>query len=244
MRPGCYDIDARIADMDIERDLGVALLPVARRRVLRCRLLPGRPTRSSVWPACGPGTTGTSRSGPAPTPSGSSRCSSPGWPTWPSRASEVRANAAPGLQGGQLPRVPGPARAARRSSPGQWDPFFAACEETGTVVCLHTGASSWAPLPSPDPPFELLPTLFPVNALVAGGRVAVVGGPPALPRPRRRHVRGRASAGSRCSSTASTTCCATRPPGHESDGLAVGPAPQRGPRVGTSGSAPSTTRRP
>jgi predicted TIM-barrel fold metal-dependent hydrolase len=35
------------------------------------------------------------------------------------------------------------------------------------VVCLHTGASSWAPLPSPDPPFELLPTVFPVNALLA-----------------------------------------------------------------------------
>ena len=50
---------------------------------------------------------------------------------------------------------------------GHWDPLFAACEETGTVVCLHTGASAWAPLPSPDPPFELLPTLFPVNALVA-----------------------------------------------------------------------------
>ena len=37
------------------------------------------------------------------------------------------------------------------------------------MVCLHTGASSWAPLPSPDPPFELLPTLFPVNALIAAG---------------------------------------------------------------------------
>ena len=50
---------------------------------------------------------------------------------------------------------------------GAWDPFFAACEETSTVVCLHTGASGWAPLPSPDPPFELFPTLFPVNALLA-----------------------------------------------------------------------------
>ena len=48
-----------------------------------------------------------------------------------------------------------------------WDRFFDACQETGTVVCLHTGASSWAPLPSPDPPFELLPTVFPVNALLA-----------------------------------------------------------------------------
>ena len=29
---------------------------------------------------------------------------------------------------------------------GHWDPLMAACEETGTVVCLHTGASAWAPL--------------------------------------------------------------------------------------------------
>jgi predicted TIM-barrel fold metal-dependent hydrolase len=48
-----------------------------------------------------------------------------------------------------------------------WDPFFEACEDTGTVVCLHTGASAWAPLPSPGPPFALLPTVFPVNALLA-----------------------------------------------------------------------------
>jgi predicted TIM-barrel fold metal-dependent hydrolase len=50
---------------------------------------------------------------------------------------------------------------------GAWDPLFAACQETDTVVCLHTGASSWAPFASPDPPFELFPTLFPVNALIA-----------------------------------------------------------------------------
>ena len=43
---------------------------------------------------------------------------------------------------------------------GHWDPLLAACEETETVVCLHTGSSSWAPVPSDDPPFELLPTLF------------------------------------------------------------------------------------
>ncbi len=50
---------------------------------------------------------------------------------------------------------------------GHWDPLLAACEETGTVVCLHTGSSSWVPLPCDDPPFELLPTLFSVNAYVA-----------------------------------------------------------------------------
>ena len=34
-------------------------------------------------------------------------------------------------------------------------------------MCLHTGSASWAPVPCDDPPFELLPTLFPVNAFLA-----------------------------------------------------------------------------
>jgi predicted TIM-barrel fold metal-dependent hydrolase len=50
---------------------------------------------------------------------------------------------------------------------GDWDPFLAACAETGTVLCLHTGSSGWAPIPSPDPPFELFPTMFPASSLVA-----------------------------------------------------------------------------
>ena len=73
----------------------------------------------------------------------------------------------PGLQGGQLPRVPGPARLPVHLHQPTGTAFFEACQDTDTVVCLHTGASSWAPLPSPDPPFELLPTVFPVNALIA-----------------------------------------------------------------------------
>jgi len=81
-------------------------------------------------------------------------------------ASEVRANAARGFVAVSFPEFPAQLGLPSIFS-GEWDPFFAACEETGTVVCLHTGASSWAPLPSPDPPFELLPTLFPVNALIA-----------------------------------------------------------------------------
>jgi predicted TIM-barrel fold metal-dependent hydrolase len=50
---------------------------------------------------------------------------------------------------------------------GYWDPFFAACEETETVICLHTGSSSWAPITSPDAPFEAIASLFPANALIA-----------------------------------------------------------------------------
>ncbi len=66
-------------------------------------------------------------------------------------AAEVRANAAKGFKAVSFPEFP-----ARLNLPsifsGAWDPFFAACEETDTVVCLHTGSAGWAPLPSPDPP--------------------------------------------------------------------------------------------
>ncbi|HUY63696.1 MAG TPA: amidohydrolase family protein [Acidimicrobiales bacterium] len=81
-------------------------------------------------------------------------------------AEEIRRNAERGFKAVSFPEFP--AQLGLDSIfTGTWDPFFEACQETGTVVCLHTGASAWAPLPSPGPPFELLPTLFPVNALIA-----------------------------------------------------------------------------
>jgi predicted TIM-barrel fold metal-dependent hydrolase len=83
-------------------------------------------------------------------------------------AAEIRSNAARGFRAVSFPEFP-----AQLGYPSifteHWDPIFAACQETDTVICLHTGASAWAPLPSPDPPFELLPTVFPVNALLAAG---------------------------------------------------------------------------
>jgi predicted TIM-barrel fold metal-dependent hydrolase len=96
-------------------------------------------------------------------------------------ASELRANAARGFKAVSFPEFPAQLGLPSIFS-GQWDPFFAACEETDTVVCLHTGASSWAPLPSPDPPFELLPTLFPVNALLAAGEWVWSGVPLRFPK--------------------------------------------------------------
>jgi predicted TIM-barrel fold metal-dependent hydrolase len=48
-----------------------------------------------------------------------------------------------------------------------WDAFLAACEETGTVVCLHTASGAWTAATSPGAPLELYTTLFPVNALAA-----------------------------------------------------------------------------
>src|SRR5580704_11526930 len=42
---------------------------------------------------------------------------------------------------------------------GHWDPFVAACEETGTVICMHIGSSSKMPSTSPDAPPAVSSTL-------------------------------------------------------------------------------------
>jgi predicted TIM-barrel fold metal-dependent hydrolase len=167
MRPGCYDIDARIADMDLagiwaslcfpslvagfcgsvfsrarDKELGLACMRAWNR------------WHAEVWAAARP-----ERIIPLQLP-------------WLDDvavgADEIRSNAARGFRAVSFPEFP-----AQLGYPSiftdHWDPIFAACQETDTVVCLHTGASAWAPLPSPDPPFELLPTVFPVNALLAAG---------------------------------------------------------------------------
>lgn len=48
---------------------------------------------------------------------------------------------------------------------GAWDPLFAACEETETVVCMHIGSSSRMPQTSPDAPFIVSSTLTFQNAM-------------------------------------------------------------------------------
>ena len=179
MRPGCYDIDARIADMDVngvwasvcfpslvagfcgsvfmrsdDKDLGLACLRA------------WNDWHLEVWAG-----------------------------TYPERiialqlpwladvevgTEEIRRNAERGFKAVSFPEFP-----AQLGLPsiftGHWDPLLAACAETGTVVCMHTGASAWAPLPSPGPPFELLPTLFPVNALIAAAEWLWSGVPVRLP---------------------------------------------------------------
>jgi predicted TIM-barrel fold metal-dependent hydrolase len=50
---------------------------------------------------------------------------------------------------------------------GYWDPFFRACQETGTVVNLHVGSSGNVQRPSSDSPSEVMVALFPVNGMLA-----------------------------------------------------------------------------
>ncbi len=50
---------------------------------------------------------------------------------------------------------------------GYWDPFLAACVETGTVINLHVGSSGNVNRPSSDSPREAVIALFPVNGIFA-----------------------------------------------------------------------------
>ncbi|MDQ6695877.1 MAG: amidohydrolase [Actinomycetota bacterium] len=74
-------------------------------------------------------------------------------------AGEIRRNAERGFRAVTFPELP-----ERLGLPslhtGWWDPFMGACEETGTVICLHVGSSSSAPITSSDAPADTIGVLF------------------------------------------------------------------------------------
>jgi predicted TIM-barrel fold metal-dependent hydrolase len=80
-------------------------------------------------------------------------------------ADDVRRNAERGFKAVSFPENPVDLKLPAMIDE-HWDPFLRACEETETVVCLHNGSSSWTAARSPGAPLELYTSLFPVNALV------------------------------------------------------------------------------
>jgi predicted TIM-barrel fold metal-dependent hydrolase len=48
-----------------------------------------------------------------------------------------------------------------------WDPFWQACSDEGTVVCLHIGSSSQLVITSPEAPINVMITLQPMNIVQA-----------------------------------------------------------------------------
>ncbi len=74
-------------------------------------------------------------------------------------AREVRSNAERGFRAITFPELP-----ERLGLPslhtGYWDRLLAACADTGTVVCLHAGSSSTAPTTSTDAPSDTIGVLF------------------------------------------------------------------------------------
>jgi predicted TIM-barrel fold metal-dependent hydrolase len=52
-----------------------------------------------------------------------------------------------------------------------WDPFFRACEEEGTILCLHIGSSSELVITSIEAPINVMITLQPMNIVQAAADV-------------------------------------------------------------------------
>jgi predicted TIM-barrel fold metal-dependent hydrolase len=81
-------------------------------------------------------------------------------------ASQVRHNAGRGVRAvafSELPTYLG----LPSIYTGYWDPFFAACEETGTVIAMHIGSGTTTPKASPDSPDAVAATILFGNS-VAG----------------------------------------------------------------------------
>jgi predicted TIM-barrel fold metal-dependent hydrolase len=162
MRPGCYDPAARLLDMDtgwVEASMCFPTLP----RFCGQTFLEGHDKELGLacvvayndWMVdewCG-------GSGGRLIPLGII-------PLWDAElaASEVRRNAARGVHAVCFSELPYHLGLPTIHS-GYWEPFFAACAETGTVVAMHIGSSSKMPAASPDAPPSVSATLAFGNAM-------------------------------------------------------------------------------
>lgn len=74
-------------------------------------------------------------------------------------AKEVRRNAARGVRAVAFSELP-PYLGLPSIYSGHWDPLFAACDETGTVICCHIGSGTKTPLTSSDAPDAVAGTII------------------------------------------------------------------------------------
>ena len=164
MRPGCYDPTARLADMDeghIERSLNFPNYPrfagqlfsEAKDKDLALACVEAwNNWMIEEW--CGD--------------SGGRLVPLIIVPLWDARlaADEVRRNAARGVRAVCYSEIP-PHLGLPSIHSGEWDPFFAACQETRNVVCMHIGSSSRMPATSADAPVAVAATLSFGNAMAS-----------------------------------------------------------------------------
>jgi predicted TIM-barrel fold metal-dependent hydrolase len=74
-------------------------------------------------------------------------------------AAEIRRNAARGVRAVAFSELPTFLDLPSIYS-GYWDPFFTACQETGTVICMHVGSGTRTPTTSPDAPDAVPATII------------------------------------------------------------------------------------
>jgi len=149
MRPGCWQPKARLADMDMNhveaslcfpnypRFCGQIFLKGSDRDLARLCVEAYNDWMVDEW--CGD-------SGGRLIP----LCLVPLWDA-ELAASEVRRNAARGVRAVAFSECPAWLGLPSIHS-GYWDPFFRACDETGTVICMHIGSGTKTFLTSDDAP--------------------------------------------------------------------------------------------
>jgi predicted TIM-barrel fold metal-dependent hydrolase len=166
MRPGCYDPKARLQDMDVNwveaslcfpsfpRFCGQTFLEAKDRELALLCVQAYNDWMVDEW--CGD-------SGGRLIP----LCIIPLWDA-ELAAAEIRRNADRGVRAvcfSEIPPYLG--LPSVHDADGYWMPFFRACAETGTVVCMHIGSSSKMPSTSPDAPPAVGSTLTFNNAMAS-----------------------------------------------------------------------------
>jgi len=164
MRPGCYDPKERLADMDVNwveasacyptfpRFCGQTFAEGADKELGLACVIAYNDWTVEEW--CGD-------SGGRLIPI----CLIPLWNV-DAAAREVRRNAARGVRAAAFSEIPVHLGLPSIHS-GYWDPFFEACAETHTAVCMHIGSSSRMPATSPDAPPSVTATLGFGNAMIS-----------------------------------------------------------------------------
>src|SRR5438270_6321786 len=169
IRQGCYDIDFRIKDMNANGVLGSMCFPSypqfcgqlfsrTEDKDLALAMIRGyNDWHIDGWCGAYPG-----RFIPLSLP-----------PLWDpdAMADEVRRVAAKGCHAVTFSENP-----SKLGYPSihdaHWDPFWKACEDEGTVICMHIGSSSQLVVTSADAPIDVLISLQPMNIVQAAADIA------------------------------------------------------------------------
>jgi predicted TIM-barrel fold metal-dependent hydrolase len=151
MRPGCYEVKSRLADMDvvgIERSLcfpniarfcGQLFLWLKDKKLALACIKAYNDWMVEEW---------AGESGGRLIP----LCLIPVWDPQ-AAAEEVRRNAARGVRAASFSELPTRLDLPSIHSKDEyWIPFIEACEETSTTICIHIGSSSTGTVSSPDAP--------------------------------------------------------------------------------------------
>jgi predicted TIM-barrel fold metal-dependent hydrolase len=167
MRPGCYDPVERLKDMDangiemsmcfpniLPRFCGQTFLEAKDRELALLCVKAYNDWMADEWAG----------------PSGNRLIHCSIVPLWDSHlaAEEIYRNAGRGGRAVSFPELPAAlGLPSIHSADGHWDPFFQACDETATAVCMHIGSSSRYPTTSEDAPRLVGGMLLSTNAMAS-----------------------------------------------------------------------------